>query len=201
MVAHAHAMRVLSFYEEDFEGGVAALFPPDVAWPKLEKLSIYECGGLGAIVRTLAAASWTSALRELTLDDEGEVVDAEAAALIASPHLAPLRELYLGGMGMGAAFAKALATAPMLASLEELELRYPTSGVAVVEAIAARETPKLKKLDLYGEGDLSRNTVIGLCAKARHPALESLTLHDFDVSEKVVAEIEKKYPSLKLYVY
>ncbi|HTJ47566.1 MAG TPA: hypothetical protein VL463_35960, partial [Kofleriaceae bacterium] len=56
MVAHAHAMRVLSFYEEDFEGGVAALFPPDVAWPKLEKLSIYECGGLGAIVRTLAAA-------------------------------------------------------------------------------------------------------------------------------------------------
>jgi hypothetical protein len=198
IVRHASAMRVLSFDEEDLAPSVDALFPPGVAWPKLETLWIHECGPLGTLVRTLAEAPWASSLRDLGLDGEGGVTDADSAALIASPRLASLRSLHLSGFGR---VAKAIATAPMFASLEDLEVRYPTDAVAVVEAIAARETPALKRLALYGEGTISRNTIIGLCAKARHPALESLTLQDFDVPASIKDELARRWPSLKLYVY
>ena len=89
----------------------------------------------------------------------------------------------------------------MFASLEDVEIRYPRDAVAVVEAIAARETPKLKSLELYGEGTLSRKTIIALCAKARHPALESLTLHDFDVPDAIADELKRRWPALHVSIY
>lgn len=201
VVRSAAVLRELSI-DEVHLADVDALFPPGVAWPNLARLWIHECGPLGTLVRTLADAPWTTSLRDLGLDgSEGSVSDDDAVALIASSHLAQLESLYLSCCGGGAAFARAIATAPMFDRLERFELRSPRDPVGCVEAIAARETPNLKTLELYGEGKLSRNTIASLCAKARHPVLESITLQAFDVSDAIVDEIKRSRPTLRFSIY
>jgi antitoxin component YwqK of YwqJK toxin-antitoxin module len=195
----AGQIRSLSFDEVDFDPGVDALFPPDVAWPRLEHVYIHDCGNdLEVVHRTFADATWTGALIELSIPD-AQVADADAAALISSPHLGALRELALWP-DAGDAFIAAIATAPVLAHVEELRLTIADRHEEVVAALGARETPALRELELraWDGGTLSRATMISLTAKGRHPALERVELEGFEVPEKVLDEIRKKRPSLAI---
>jgi antitoxin component YwqK of YwqJK toxin-antitoxin module len=199
LVRRAGQMRVVCFDENLFDPD--GLFPPGVAWPKLERLRILEAGSeLHVLPRTLATATWTSALIELSLPDE-QIADDDAAALISSPHLGALRELALWP-DAGDAFIAAIPTAPLLARVEQLQLTLAERIEDVVAALGARETPALRELEVraWDGASLSRATMISLTAKGRHPALETVTLEGFVVAEKVIDEIKKKRPALKLSI-
>ena len=154
IVRRAHVMRVLGLYECAVEPDLAALFPDGVAWPLLEELSIQECGPLDAVIKRLAAAPWTSRLRELALDDLDGISGAAAAALVGSPHLGALRDLELHDVGEG--FAPAFARSPLLGRLERLCIVYASELDTILDAIAMHATPALRELEIRAGDRLSK---------------------------------------------
>jgi antitoxin component YwqK of YwqJK toxin-antitoxin module len=177
VVRRAHVMRVLSLYECSVEPSPSALFPPGVAWPKLEQLLIMESGSLAGLVEVLATATWTTRLRSLTLRDEEAALSGEhLAAFLHSPHLGALRELTLYHVSGG--FAAALASSPLLDRLEHLELHYPEETTPVIDAIANRATPELRELVLHCEMKISKATQKKLRDKKLRPKLDRIELED-----------------------
>ena len=200
LVRHAGRLRELALDEVDVRPSIDALFPPGVEWPRLEVLSLLECGALEAIVDRLARAPWLTRLAKLSLDDD-RMSGAIAARLIASPRLATLRTLSLANAS-GPAFAAALATSAALPCLEELELFGGEAPEAVLAMLAKTATPALRVLEVRADMPISIDvaTLRGVIAKSRRPCFESLTLDGVTASAEAIAQVKQARPELRLCI-
>jgi antitoxin component YwqK of YwqJK toxin-antitoxin module len=206
VAARAPVLRELDLCEVDIRpDGVDALFPRGTSWPKLQHLSLYECGSLARVVRLLAKAEWVRPLTALTLyDDAGAITSKDAAALIQSPRLVALRRLHLGPLARGRSLAQAVTTSPLFDQLEHLKLDFSDGMDNVLAALAGRVTPALRTLELSersGECCPKPETLIKLASADLHPALESISLDQIDLPADLPAEIARLRPSLKLHIY
>ncbi len=123
-----------------------------------------------SVVRRLADCPRLAALTELDLSN-GDLSDAEAAALARSSRLSRLRSLSLSGNQIRDAGAEALAASPALAGLSSLDLGHNGIGFAGVRALANSGLRTLRALSL----DNNRVGAEGARALAASEALGGLT--------------------------
>jgi uncharacterized protein (TIGR02996 family) len=138
----------------------------------------------------LAALPLLARLRSLHL--EPGLGAADLGTLLASPHLAGLTGLSLGGIGSLRDAVPALAAWPGLARLRSLDLAH--LGEAAAAALGRAPLPSLRRLRLASShlgaaaaGDLARNC----------PELTHLDLSYSPLSREALAALEEGLPALK----
>jgi uncharacterized protein (TIGR02996 family) len=130
-------------------------------------------------VKALAAASGLPALRELALNDNGQVTSEGVRAVAESPFLGGLRSLDLSGNDVNDLGVRALAASRCLPALESVKLAGNHIGDAGVVALAA--SPLLARCLKHDTRlDLRKNTIgpAGALALAGSDAMIAATALD-----------------------
>jgi len=132
-------------------------------------------------VRVLARAAAFAGLHRLALNDNGQITWDGVTALAASPHLAALTDLDLGGNDVNDAGVKALTASRTLARLSSLPLANNHVGDGGVAALAGSELFR-RMLARDGRIDLRANAVgpAGAEALAACPDLLKAAALDLD---------------------